>query len=256
MTGRSLEGRVAIVTGGGMGMGEATAVLFAEHGARVAIADYNVEAGRAAVETIRRAGGTAEFIQTDVADEAAVEHLVARTVELFGRLDCAVNNAGIKPDMALIENADLAVFDRVIAVNLRAVLACMKHEIRQFMKQGDGGAIVNTSSVNGLRPQLANGAYTAAKHGVIGLTKTASLEYAPKGIRVNSVLPGAIATPMVTAALAELNVCADDYAPMISLFNRLGTSREVAEANLWLCSDASSYVTGHSLAVDAGYTSR
>jgi glucose 1-dehydrogenase len=256
MTDNSLQGRVAIVTGAGLGMGEATAILFAERGARVVVADVNAEAGQATVETIRQAGGTAEFLQTDVAEEVAVAEMVAKTVEYFGRLDCAVNNAAIKPDMAMIADADLNSFDRIIAVNLRSVLACLKHEIREMLKQGRGGAIVNVSSVNGLRPQPANGAYTASKHGVIGLTKTASLEYAPHGIRVNSVLPGAIDTPMVRTAFRELNVTAEDYAPMISLFSRLGRPREVAEANLWLCSDASSYVTGHSLAVDAGYTSR
>jgi glucose 1-dehydrogenase len=256
MSEQPLARRVAIVTGAGLGRGEATAILFAERGARVVVADVNTEAGLETVETIRKAGGIAEFVEADVSVEESVAGMVAKSIEFFGRLDYAVNNAAIKPDMAMIEDADLAVFDRIIAVNLRSVLACLKHEIRQMLRQGSGGSIVNVSSVNGLRPQPANGAYTASKHGVIGLTKTASLEYAPHGIRVNSVLPGAIDTPMVQAAFKELNVTPADYAPMISLFNRLGTSREVAEANVWLCSDASSYVTGHSLAVDAGYTSR
>lgn len=256
VAGNSMAGRVAIVTGGGMGMGEATAILFAEHGMNVVVADVNVDAGEQTVATIRRAGGTAEFVETDVSDEVAVQRLVGSTVEMFGRLDCAVNNAGVKPDSGLIADADLAEFDRLIAINLRSVLVCMKYEIRQILAQGAAGAIVNTASVSGVRPQAGNCAYVAAKHGVIGLTKTASLEYAPRGIRVNCVLPGAIETPLLQQGLVDLNVSGEDLAPLLSLFNRLGRPREVAEANLWLCSDASSFVTGHSLAVEAGYLTR
>ena len=252
----ALKGRVAIVTGGGMGMGEATAILFAEQGASVVVADINEAAGQDTAEQIRKAGGAADFIRTDVSDEAAVEAMVAFAVERFGRLDCAVNNAATMPDMAPIAEADLAAFDRVIAINLRSVMACMKYQLRQMLAQGAAGAIVNIASISGIRPQPGNPAYIASKAGVIGLTRSASLDYAPKGIRVNAVAPGAILTPMVDDSFKALGVSPDDYAPMISLFNRLGTPREVAEASLWLCSDASSFVTGQTLAVDAGYTTR
>ncbi len=256
MMDRVLDGRVAIVTGAAMGMGEATAILFAEAGAKVIVADLDADAGQQTVEAIRTSGGEASFIDVDVADEASVAAMVRATVETYGRLDCAVNNAGITPDTAMVADADLAVFDRIIAVNLRSVLACMKHQIRQLLSQGGGGAIVNISSTTGIRPQATNSAYVASKHGVIGLTKTAALEYAGHGIRVNCVLPGAIDTPLIQKAFKKLDMDPAAYAPVLSLFNRLGTPREVAQGSLWLCSDMSSYVTGHSLAIDAGYTAR
>lgn len=253
---RMVDGKVAIVTGAAMGMGEATAILFAEEGARVIVADIDRDGGEATAASIRAAGGEARFVSVDVADEASVAAMVKATVAAYGRLDCVVNNAGITPDTAMVADADLAVFDRIIAVNLRSVLICMKHQIRQFLAQGDGGAIVNISSTTGLRPQPTNSAYVASKHGVIGLTRTAAVEYANQAIRVNCVLPGAIDTPLIQKAFKKLDMDPDAYAPILSLFNRLGTPREVAEGSLWLCSDRASYVTGHSLAVDAGYTSR
>lgn len=253
--GPSLEGKVAIVTGGGIGMGEATAILFAEHGARVVVSDINEEAGEGTVESIRSTGGTAAFIAANVAEEDQVEALVARTIELYGKLDCAVNNAAIAPDTRPVAEADLQEFDRVIAVNLRSVLICMKHEIRRMLEDG-GGAIVNVGSVSSVRPQPNNPAYTAAKHGVIGLTKAASLEVAGKGIRVNAVLPGAIDTPMLRAALVENDFTEEEFAPALSLMGRFGRPEEVGHASLWLCSDCASFVTGHALAVEAGYLSR
>jgi NAD(P)-dependent dehydrogenase (short-subunit alcohol dehydrogenase family) len=156
----------------------------------------------------------------------------------------------------MIKDADHAQFDRVIAVSLRSVFACMKYEVRQLLVQGGRGAIVNIFSINGMRPQPRCPAYTAAKHGVIGLTKCASLQYAANGIRANCVLPGAIETAMMLDAAADRDAPLDNFAHAISLFRRLGQPSEVAQANLWLCSNASSFVTGHSLAVDAGYTSR
>lgn len=251
-----LEGRVAIVTGAGMGMGAATAQVFADYGAKVIVSDINEDAANATCAAIRAAGGTAEVILCDVAEEDQVEALVARTVATFGRLDCAVNNAAITPDVLPIAEADMDVWDRVIRIDLRSVMLCMKYEIRQFLLQNSPGAIVNVGSVSSFRPQPANSAYVAAKHGVIGLTKTGSLEYAGKNIRVNAVLPGAIDTPMLRHALEQNNFTEEEFAPALSLFGRFGRPEEVAEASAWLCSDAASYVTGHSLGVEGGYLTR
>lgn len=252
----SLDGKVAVVTGAGVGMGAATARLLAARGAKVVVSDINPDTAAATVAAIREAGGMAHAVRTDVADEAQVEALVAETVATFGRLDCAVNNAAITPDVLPIHEADMAVFDRVLNVDLRGVMLCMKYEIRQLLAQGSGGSIVNIGSVSSVRPQPNNAAYVAAKHGVIGLTKTGSLEYAGRNIRVNAVLPGAIDTPMLRGALETTGFTEEDFAPALSLFGRFGKPEEVAEASAWLCSDASSYVTGHSLAVEGGYLTR
>jgi NAD(P)-dependent dehydrogenase (short-subunit alcohol dehydrogenase family) len=251
-----LDGKVAIVTGAGMGMGAATARIMAGYGAKVIVSDINAAAGEETVAAILSAGGEARFVVCDVAEEDQVEALVAATVAAFGRLDCAVNNAAITPDALPIAEADMAVWDRVIRIDLRSVMLSMKYEIRQMLAQGQGGAIVNVGSVSSVRPQPDNSAYVAAKHGVVGLTKTGSLEYAGQGIRVNAVLPGAIDTPMFRGALEANGFTADQFAPVLSLFNRIGKPEEVGEASAWLCSDAASYITGHSLAVEAGYLSR
>ncbi len=256
MSKNRLDGRVAIVTGAGMGMGAATARVFAGYGAKVIVSDINEAAAQETLESIRAAGGTAEVILCDVAEEDQVKALVEKTVATFGRLDAAVNNAAITPDVLPIAEADMDVWDRVIRIDLRSVMLCMKYEIRQFLAQGSAGAIVNVGSVSSFRPQPANSAYVAAKHGVIGLTKTGSLEYAGKNIRVNAVLPGAIDTPMLRHALVQNNFTEEDFAPALSLFGRFGKPEEVAEASAWLCSDAASYVTGHSLGVEGGYLTR
>ena len=252
----SLEGKVAIVTGAGVGMGAATARLLAARGAKVIVSDINGDTAAATVAAIRAEGGTAHAVIANVADEAQVEALLAETVATYGRFDCAVNNAAITPDVLPIHEADMAVFDKVLNVDLRSVMLCMKYEIRQLLAQGSGGSIVNIGSVSSARPQANNAAYVAAKHGVIGLTKTGSLEYAGRNIRVNAVLPGAIDTPMLRGALESTGFTEADFAPALSLFNRFGKPEEVAEASAWLCSDASSYVTGHSLAVEGGYLTR
>ena len=251
-----LSGKVALVTGAGTGMGAATARLLAGRGARVMVSDINADTGQQTVETIRAEGGKAAFTRCDVAQEDEVAALVAATVAAFGRLDCAVNNAAITPDTLPIAEADMAVWDRVIAVDLRSVMLCMKHEIRQMLAQSAPGSIVNIGSVSSHRPQPGNSAYVAAKHGVVGLTKVGSLEYAAQGIRVNTVLPGAIDTPMLRGALDAEGFTEAMFAPALSLLGRFGQPQEVAEASAWLCSDASSYVTGHSLAVEAGYLTR
>ncbi len=254
--GARVDGKVAIVTGAGMGMGAATARLLAARGAKVIVSDINEAAAADTLETILSAGGSAALVVCDVTDEAQVEALVVRTVENFGRLDCAVNNAAITPDILPIAEADMAVFDKVLNVDLRSVMLCMKYEIRQFLAQNSQGSIVNVGSVSSFRPQPNNAAYVAAKHGVIGLTKTGSLEYAPRGIRVNAVLPGAIDTPMLRGALETNGFTEEEFAPALSLFGRFGRPEEVGEASVWLCSDAASYVTGHSLAVEGGYLTR
>jgi glucose 1-dehydrogenase len=251
-----LEGKVAIVTGAAMGMGEATARVFAAAGADVLVSDVNEELGRAVVDQIESDGGSAAFCRTDVSKAADAEAMVQTAVERFGRLDCAVNNAAVTPDTHPIAELDEAEWDRILAVDLKGVALCLKYEISQLLAQGDGGAIVNIGSVSSFRPQPENAAYVAAKHGVIGLTKTASLENAPRGIRVNTVCPGAIDTPMIRGALETVGLTEAEFAPVISLFGRFGKPEEVAQASLWLCSDASSYVTGAALAVDAGFTSR
>jgi glucose 1-dehydrogenase len=251
-----LAGKVAIVTGAAEGMGEATARLFAAHGAKVLASDVQSEIGEATVQSIRNEGGEASFVRCDVSKAAEVEAMVAAAVERYGRVDVAVNNAGVSPDNEPLGNLIEAEWDRVIGVNLKGVALCLKYELAQIEKQGDGGSIVNISSVSGFRPQPNNAAYNAAKHGVLGLTKTASLEYAPMGIRVNTVAPGGIDTPMMQRAFEATGWTEAEFAPVISLLNRLGRPDEVAQASLWLCSDLSSYVTGIALPVDAGFTSR
>ena len=251
-----LEGKVAIVTGAAMGMGEATARVFAAAGAHVLVSDIDSDLGQATVERIERDGGSASFCRTDVSRAADAEAVVRTAVERYGRLDCAVNNAAVTPDTHPIAALDEQEFDRVLAVDLKGVALCLKYEIAQMLEQGDGGAIVNIGSVSSVRPQPNNAAYVAAKHGVIGLTKVASLENAPQGIRVNTVCPGAIDTPMIRGALETAGTTEAEFAPVLSLFGRFGQPEEVAQASLWLCSDQSSYVTGAVLAVDAGYTSR
>jgi NAD(P)-dependent dehydrogenase (short-subunit alcohol dehydrogenase family) len=256
MAAGSLEGKVAIVTGAAMGMGEATARLFAAAGARVLVSDINEELGLGTVERIERDGGTASFCRTDVSRAADAENMVRTAVECYGRLDCAVNNAAVTVDTHPIAELDEHEWDRIIAVDLKGVALCLKYEVAQMLQQGEGGSIVNIGSVSSFRPQPHNAAYVAAKHGVVGLTKVASLENAPQGIRVNTVAPGAIDTPMIRGALETVGMTEAEFAPQISLLGRFGQPEEVAQASLWLCSDQSSYVTGAVLSVDAGYTSR
>jgi len=245
-------GQVALVTGAGSGMGLATAQAFAEAGASVVLADINENALRAATNGLTTAGHAALGVTCDVSDEDDVAALVARTVASLGRLDMAFNNAGIMipPSDAADEAVDN--FDRVNAINLRGVWACMKHELRQMRKQGSG-AIVNCSSLGGLVGLPGRASYHASKHGVIGLTRSAALEYAPRGVRINAVCPGTIYTPMVADMLAKGEL---DMAEAVrnQPIGRLGQAEEIAAAVLWLCSAASSFVVGVALPVDGGYT--
>lgn len=247
-----LTDRVAIVTGAAAGMGAATARLFAQAGAKTILSDIDAAAGEAVAAEIVAAGGKAIFVRADVSVEADVAALVAAGQERWGRLDCAVNNAAARPDGRSIVDLDMAEFDRLIAINLRSVALCMKHQMIA-MKAGGGGAIVNISSVSGERARPNNAAYVAAKHGVIGLTKVGAVEGAASGIRVNAVLPGTIDTPMIRRTVEATGRTMDDVAAGFSALARFGDADEVAQANVWLCSDAASYITGQSLAVDGGY---
>lgn len=249
-----LEGKTALVTGGGSGIGQATAVAMSREGARVAVADITEEAAAKTVALINRAGGQAIAIGGDVAMEADVAALVARTVAAFGRLDCAFNNAGISgravgPAGQRTHELSRDSFDRMLAVNLTGVFMCMKHEIVQMLAQGGGGAIVNTASIAGLVGLATSTHYVAAKHGVVGLTKTAAMEYAADGIRVNCVNPGYIETPMTDEMMKTRYDAVMAKVPM----NRLGTAGEIAEAVVWMCSDRASFMTGASHVIDGGY---
>jgi len=245
-------GQVALVTGAGSGMGLATARAFADAGAAVVLADVNDSALQAAVAELRRAGHKALAVTCDVSDEGRVATMIERTVATFGRLDMAFNNAGIQvpPNDAADEPAE--AFDRVNAINLRGVWACMKHELKQMREQGSG-AIVNCSSLGGLVGLPSRAAYHASKHGVIGLTRSAALEYAPRGIRINAVCPGTIDTPMVSEMLEKQK---DAMAEIMKQqpIGRLGRADEIAAAVLWLCSPGASFVIGVALPVDGGFT--
>jgi NAD(P)-dependent dehydrogenase (short-subunit alcohol dehydrogenase family) len=246
------QAQVALVTGASSGMGLATAQAFAQAGAAVVLADINENTLRDATDDLTAAGHQAIGLTCDVSDEDQVAAMVERTVGQFGRLDLAFNNAGIQapPTDAADEPAEL--FDRVNAINLRGVWACMKHELRQ-MRDQRSGAIINNSSLGGLVGLPGRGAYHASKHGVIGLTKSAALEYAPRGIRINAICPGTIETPMVADMIAngELDL---DEAIANQPIARLGRADEIAAAVLWLCSPGASFVLGVALPVDGGYT--
>ncbi len=245
-----VQGKIALVTGGGSGIGRATSLALAKEGAKVAVADVVVAGGEETVRMITAAGGEATFIKVDVAKAAEVEALIKKVVETYGRLDCAFNNAGIEGEMTTTVDCSEANWDCTIAINLTGVWLCMKHEIPQMLKQG-GGAIVNTASVAGLVGFQGLSAYVASKHGVNGLTKTAALEYAKQGIRVNAVCPGVIHTPMLDRLFSSQPSAGETIAAMEPV-GRLGKPEEIAAAVVWLCSDAASFVTGLPMAVDGG----
>jgi NAD(P)-dependent dehydrogenase (short-subunit alcohol dehydrogenase family) len=249
------SGKVVLITGAARGMGRATAELFAAEGAKVVVSDIDRPAGSAAAEAICASGGTAAFVPADVSDEEQVAALVQACVDLYGRLDCAVNNAAVVPDHVDIVDEDVKVFDRLLRVNLRSVFLGIKHEARQMLTQESRGTIVNIGSTTSVRPLHTGAGYTASKHAVVGLTKTASTQLAPQGIRVNAVLPGATLTPMMETAMQRRGVTEADQARTFTVMGRLARPNEIAQGTLWLCSDAASFVTGHALAVDGGYLS-
>ena len=249
-----LDGKTALVTGGGGGIGRATALAFAREGARVAVADYRADGAAETVAQINAGGGQAITLTGDVTDRTAIKAMLDDTIVAFGRLDCAFNNAGIAPyqvDASGKKTAEWSeeAFDRMIEVNLKSVWLCMKAEIIQFLHQGSGGAIVNTGSIAGLIGLQTSSAYVAAKHGVLGLTKTAALEYADDKIRVNAVCPGFIKTRMTEDAMRRRG----DKIMANSPAGRMGNPEEIAEMVVWLCSERASYVTGACYNVDGGW---
>jgi NAD(P)-dependent dehydrogenase (short-subunit alcohol dehydrogenase family) len=250
----TMNNKVALVTGGNSGIGRATALAFAREGAKVAVAARRNPEGEETVAMIENAGGKAIFIQADVSQSRDVEAMVEKTVEAFDHLDYACNNAGTTKRASLIDFPE-ADFDRIISVNLKGVWLCMKYEIPRLLDRG-GGAIVNMSSDYGVvGSPRGTSAYIASKHGVIGLTKAAALEFAKENIRVNAVAPGWILTPMTEGAMhhdANLRTLMVEQEPI----GRIGTPEEVAEAVVWLCSDAASFVTGHTMLVDGGITAQ
>jgi NAD(P)-dependent dehydrogenase (short-subunit alcohol dehydrogenase family) len=246
-----LEGKVGLVTGGTSGIGRETVVLFAKAGAKVVVAGRREVEGEETVELIRAAGGEGLFVKTDVSKASEVDALVRKTVEKFGRLDVAFNNAGIEGAWVPIVRQSEEDFDRIISVNLKGVWLCLKYELRQMLKQGGGGAVVNMASIIGLIGSAGVAAYSASKHGVIGLTKTAALENAKSGIRINAVCPGFTETPMADRIFRAPGV--RKYVLSCHPVGRLGRPMEIAEAVVWMCSDRASFMTGQSLVLDGGF---
>lgn len=246
----SMKGKVALVTGAASGMGRATALAFAREGAKVVLADWAEEGGRQTEAMIATNGGEALFVKTDVSLSSEVDRLFDQALDRFGAINYAYNNAGIGGPNATLEEITEADWDSVIAINLKSVWLCMRRELA-YMKDHDGGAIVNAASNVGVIAIMNAGAYVAAKHAVIGITKAAALEFATEGIRINCVCPGVIDTPMVDNALQGNDIIRQWMTNLVPM-KRMGASEEVAEAVLWLCSDASSFVNGHPLVIDAG----
>jgi NAD(P)-dependent dehydrogenase (short-subunit alcohol dehydrogenase family) len=248
------EGKVVLITGAGSGIGREASVAFAERGASVVVSDVNEEGGAATVEQITGKGGKASFVRADVSKAGDVEAAVQHAVSTFGGLDHAVNNAGIEGVLAPTAEYPEDSFDKVVAINLKGVWLGMKYEIPAMLERG-GGSIVNTASILGLVAFQTAGAYTASKHGVVGLTKVAALEYAQQGIRVNAVCPGFIETPMVMERGVQAGKDPEVYEQLEAAhpMGRLGRPQEIAQAMVYLCSDDASFVTGITVPVDGGY---
>ena len=251
-----LEGKISLVTGAASGIGRATALAMAREGATVVVSDINADGGEETLSAIKERGGDGMFVYADVsrADDAAA--LIGQVVSAYGRLDCAHNNAGVEGFMAgRLHEYPEDQWDRLISINLKGVWLCMKYEIPQMLEQG-GGAIVNTGSIAGLVGSRRMSAYSASKHAVVGLSKTAALEYARDGIRVNAVCPGMIDTPLMDRLIEGREAAYEAAIPLRQPIGRLGTPEEIAESVTWLCSDAASMVTGSAMAVDGGLTAQ
>jgi NAD(P)-dependent dehydrogenase (short-subunit alcohol dehydrogenase family) len=247
---KDLLGKVALITGGTSGIGRYTAILFAQHGAKVVLTGRREAEGNETRKLVQAAGGDALFLQGDVSKSADVQKFVQNTVEKFGRLDVAFNNAGVEGTWMPIVDLPEEQFDQVTSINVKGVWLCLKYEMRQMLKQGGGGAIVNMSSVAGLMGNASSSIYVASKHAVIGLTRTAALEGAKHGIRVNTVCPAVIETPMAERAFADPQISKRVLA--MHPLGRFGKPMEIAEAVLWMCSDRSSFMTGHEIVLDGG----
>ncbi len=246
-------GKVVLITGAASGIGRATAVRFAETGTKVVVADVDQHGGEQTVQRVQSFGGTALFVRADVSKEADVAALVQKTIETFGRLDYAVNNAGIEGVSAPLTDIKSEDFDRVINVNLRSVWLCMKYELPELLKQG--GAIVNMSSVAGLVGFSGSSPYVASKHAIVGLTKTAALEYSKQGVRINAINPGVIMTPMIDR-IASANSEIINQLEVAHPIGRTGNPEEIAAAVVWLCSNEASFITGVTLPVDGGFVAQ
>jgi NAD(P)-dependent dehydrogenase (short-subunit alcohol dehydrogenase family) len=250
-----LLGKVALVTGGAGGIGRATSLAYAREGAKVAVVDLNAAAAEEVARAVAAQGGEAIGLQTDVTRADQVASMVAQVVARFGRLDIAFNNAGIDIEHEPLAKASEAMFDQLMSVNVKGVWLCMKYEIEQMLRQGDGGAIVNTSSIGGLIGAARQPIYGATKHAVLGLTKAAAVEYGRKGIRVNAVCPGIIRTEMTERAIAR-DPRREKYIDQAHPIGRLGEAEDIARSVVFLSSEDAAFVLGHSLAVDGGFTAR
>ncbi|MEH1987136.1 SDR family oxidoreductase [Nostoc sp.] len=247
-----LKNKVALVTGGTAGIGRATAIAFGAAGAKVVFSGRREAEGEKTAKLIRETGAECLYVRSDVSSEAEVQALVEKAIATYGRLDCAFNNAGTESSSKPLHEQSIEDFDKVMSINVRGLFLCMKYEIQQMLSQGSG-AIVNNSSTVGLFGFPGTSPYVASKHAVMGLTRSAALDYAKQGIRINAVNPGPIATDMVDRILEPLGITVDSFASIVPM-GRVGQAEEIAQAVIFLCSDAASYITGQPLAIDGGYT--